>query len=196
VTPGARELREWVEELASRLERDGLPRMAGRIFAWLLVCEPAEQSMEDLAAALQGSKASMSTMTRLLANAGLVERVRRPGARRDVCRVREGSWDAYWQAQMARLRQTTACLARGAGLLAGRPPPTRARIEGVLQQYRFLEGAVPMLAERWKASDAGPARDGAPPGRHENVTSTRRATGGASRRPAARGRRNLRASRT
>lgn len=182
MTAGARELREWVEELASQLERDGLPRMAGRIFAWLLVCEPAEQSMEDLAGALQGSKASMSTMTRLLANAGLVERVRRPGARRDVFRVREGSWDAYWQAQMARLRQTTACIGRGAALLARRPAPARARIEGVLQQYRFLEGALPMLSDRWKAADA--AADG------------RRAAGSPTRHePTARARRNLKASR-
>ena len=72
--------RAWVEELAMALERDGLPRMAGRIFGWLLLCDPPEQTLEDLAGALHGSKASMSTMTRLLAGAGLIERMRLPGA--------------------------------------------------------------------------------------------------------------------
>ena len=150
MTEHERQLRHWVEELAAQLEGDGLPRMAGRIFAWLLVCEPAEPSMDELARALQGSKGSMSTMTRLLMGAGFVERVRRPGERRDVFRVPEGQWGRFWQAQMARLAEVTRILGRGAGLVAARPPAARRRIEDTLEQYRFLEAELAFLAERWK----------------------------------------------
>jgi hypothetical protein len=184
VTGTDRELRQWVEELAANLERDGLPRMAGRIFAWLLVCQPAEQTMEALAAALSGSKASMSTMTRLLAGAGLVERVRRPGERRDVFRVPEGQWGRFWEAQLAQLGRTTTCLARGADLLAGRTPAARRRLEGVLEQYRFFEREIPVLFERWQAG-----------ARHLSVTPARRAPGPPSRRTRGTSRRNRRAGR-
>jgi DNA-binding transcriptional regulator GbsR (MarR family) len=168
---GTRQLREWVEQLAAQLERDGLPRMAGRIFAWLLVCEPAEQRMEDLAAALQGSRASMSTMTRLLEGAGLVERVRRPGARSDVFRMPQGHWGSFWDAQLVRLRALTATLARGAELMGDRPPAARRRVEDVLEQYRFLERELPALLARRQAGAT----------RHENVTPARPGPGAPSR---------------
>src|SRR5512140_374200 len=113
---GDHELREWVEQLAILLERDGLPRMAGRVFGWLLVCEPAEQGSEELARAVQGSKASMSTMTRLLVQSGLVEKVRQPGARRDAFRVRPGQWQQLWRSRMQMVFEVTALVERGLGL--------------------------------------------------------------------------------
>lgn len=141
-------LREWVEQLSILLERDGLPRMAGRIFAWLLVCAPPEQSMEDLAAAVQGSKASMSTMTRLLAQAGLVEKVRSPGARRDAFRIRPGQWQQLWRARMQLLEEAASLTGRGLALLDGRPPALRARLEELHDQYRFIGRHLPALLAR------------------------------------------------
>jgi DNA-binding transcriptional regulator GbsR (MarR family) len=165
-----REVRQWVEELAAQLERDGLPRMAGRIFSWLLVCQPAEQTMEDLAEALSGSKASMSTMTRLLAGAGLVERVRRPGARRDVFRVPEGQWGRFWEAQLAQLTRTTECLSRGMALIGNRPSSARRRLEDVLEQYRFFEREIPALFQRWQE---GARRTAVAPARRTGAASRR-----------------------
>ncbi len=141
-------LREWVERLSMVLERDGLPRMAGRIFGWLLVCDPPEQSMEQLAAAVQGSKASMSTMTRLLVQSVLVEKVRQPGARRDVFRIRPGQWRQLWQARLQMLRETTDLTAQGLELLRQRPPAVRARLEELHHQYRFIQDHLPALLAR------------------------------------------------
>lgn len=142
------ELRDWVERLSMVLERDGLPRMAGRIFGWLLVCDPPAQSMEELAAAVQGSKASMSTMTRLLVQAGLVEKARHPGARRDVFRIRLGQWRRLWHSRMQLLQETTALTALGVELLAGRPPAARARVEELHYQYQFMGEHLPALLEQ------------------------------------------------
>ncbi|BDG04084.1 GbsR/MarR family transcriptional regulator [Anaeromyxobacter oryzae] len=147
-------LRSWIEEVAILFERDGLPRMAGRIFAWLLVCEPAEQSMEDLAAALQGSKASMSTMTRLLANAGLVERIRPPGARRDHFRIHAGQWERLWRARLEQLRTATTVMRRGLDLLARRPAAVRLRLEELHDQYAFFERELPDVLARWERERA------------------------------------------
>ena len=64
--------------------------MAGRILGHLLVCDPAHQTAEELARAIQFSRASVSTMTRLLIQSGLVERLVLPGHRRDRFRAPGG----------------------------------------------------------------------------------------------------------
>lgn len=163
-------LREWLEELSMLLEQDGLPRMAGRIFGWLLVCVPPEQSMEDLAAAVQGSKASMSTMTRLLVQAGLVEKVRPAGARRDAFRIRPGQWRTLWRSRVAMIHRATALTERGLGLLAGRPPALRARLEELHREYCFFGRHFPELLDRLEREWPGPGAvrpqaGGAPGGR-------------------------------
>jgi DNA-binding transcriptional regulator GbsR (MarR family) len=146
--------RAWVEDLAMALERDGLPRMAGRIFGWLLVCDPPEQTLEDLAAALHGSKASMSTMTRLLARAGLVERMRPPGTRRDHYRIRSGQWEALWRSRLEMIGQVMSLLERGRDLVARRRPEARRRLEELHEQYAWFGRELPRLLARWALRSA------------------------------------------
>ncbi|MFQ3629252.1 MAG: MarR family transcriptional regulator, partial [Cyanobacteriota bacterium] len=73
----------FVEEVGLMFELIGLPRMAGRIFGWLLISQPPHQSSGELAEVLQASKGSISSMTRLLIQLGLIERLPLPGDRRD-----------------------------------------------------------------------------------------------------------------
>jgi DNA-binding transcriptional regulator GbsR (MarR family) len=178
--PPSAALRDWVEELALLYERDGLPRMAGRIFAWLLVCSPPEQTMEDLAAALHGSKASMSTMTRLLVQAGLVERARRPGERSDRFRIRPDQWERLWETRLRGVRSATAVIARGAALVRDLPAESRRRVEDLLEQYRFFERELPALVARWsegrRATAARPAGRAARPRRAAAPARRTRAT--------------------
>jgi hypothetical protein len=122
--------------------------MAGRIFGWLLVCDPPAQTLEELASALQGSKASMSTMTRLLAGAGLVERVRPPGARRDHWRLRSGEWDAIWRSRLDMIERVIAILGRGRFLVARQGPGARRRIEELHEQYAWFGRELPRLFAR------------------------------------------------
>ena len=143
--PADARVRDWMERLAILLERDGLPRMAGRIFGWLLVCDPPEQSMEELAAAVGGSKASMSTMTRLLFQAALIEKVRPPGARRDAFRIRPGQWRQLWRSRMQMLDEAAALTRTGLELLEGRPAWVRGRLEELHHQYQFICEHLPAL---------------------------------------------------
>jgi predicted transcriptional regulator len=66
----------FTDRVASLFEHDGLPPIAGRIFALLLVSEDA-LSLDQLSDDLGVSKASASTNARLLARFGLIEPVRR-----------------------------------------------------------------------------------------------------------------------
>ena len=80
IPPGAAEL--FIERLGLLHEEDGLPRIAGRIFGFLLL-QPTPCSLDEMAEALRVSKASISTDVRRLLEIGFVERSSRPGDRRD-----------------------------------------------------------------------------------------------------------------
>jgi DNA-binding IclR family transcriptional regulator len=56
----------------------GGPRTMGRVYGWLLICDPPQQSLTQLADALSVSKASVSTVARELQEAGMVERLPSP----------------------------------------------------------------------------------------------------------------------
>ena len=141
-----------------------LPRMAGRIFGWLLVCDPPEQSLEDLAAAVQGSKASMSTMTRLLVQSGLVEKVRPPGARRDAFRVQPGQWETLWRSRLVLVQQATALAEHGLELLAGKAPARAGAAGGAPPPVPLLPAPLPgdarQLERERPGAGAAPAGTG------------------------------------
>ncbi len=78
----------FVEGMGLALEEDRLPRIAGRLVG-LLMLSPEPVRFDHLAARLQVSRGSVSTNTRLLENMGVIERVTRPGDRRDYFQINE-----------------------------------------------------------------------------------------------------------
>jgi DNA-binding transcriptional regulator GbsR (MarR family) len=76
---------QFVERMGLASEADGLPRIAGRIFGFLLLT-PGECSLDEIAAELGVSRASVSNDARRLSQIGLIERRSRPGDRRDYYR--------------------------------------------------------------------------------------------------------------
>src|SRR5262245_61103554 len=95
---------ELVERCGMVLESEGLPRMAGRVLGYLLVADPPAQPVAEIRAALAASSGSVSTMTRLLIQAGYVDRVRRPGERRDYFAVRAQGWTAVLTSSIESIR--------------------------------------------------------------------------------------------
>jgi hypothetical protein len=150
-------LEEYVEEVALFFEQGGLPRMAGRIFGWLLVCDPPYQTLDELAAAVRGSKASMSTMTRLLMQLKIAEKVRTPGARKDAWRIRPDAWTATLEDQARLVAVGRALAERGLTLLGRRSADARARLLGFREGYAWLEREMPRLLARWRRLHSGAA---------------------------------------
>jgi DNA-binding transcriptional regulator GbsR (MarR family) len=141
---------QYVEEVALGFERQGLFRMAGRVIGWLLICDPPEQTFGQLAEVLQASKGSISAAMRFLVPAGLVERISRPGDRRDYYRCRPGAW-AELARDQSRLYDDFRKLAQqGLELLADAPAERRERLQGMHDLYAWLEREMPALWERWR----------------------------------------------
>jgi len=150
-------IERFVEELGMRFELEaGAPRMVGRVFGWLLVCEPPEQSAAELAERLQASKGSISTATRLLLRMGLIERVRLRGERFDRFIARPEAWDEYlWREdQFSAPRRV---LRLGLEALGDEPATRRARLEELDSIYAWWEQRLPKLREEYLADRRGGA---------------------------------------
>jgi DNA-binding MarR family transcriptional regulator len=141
---------EFVEEVALSFERQGLYRMAGRILAWLLICDPPEQSFSQLVEALQASKGSISTSIRFLVPGGLVERRSRPGDRRDYFRIRPDNWIELARRQSTHYDDIAAIAMRGLLLLGGASPERRQRLTAMHAFYVWLANEMPALWARWE----------------------------------------------
>jgi DNA-binding transcriptional ArsR family regulator len=133
--------RAFAERMGVFFESDGLPRIAGRVFGLLLVSgEP--RSLDELAAMLGVSKASVSTDTRLLERRGLVERVGRPGDRRTFYQVVNDLPRHSMEFRMERLRKFRAMIAdaRRSGSIPGRQ--VMQRLRGLDTTYALVIDAM------------------------------------------------------
>ena len=143
--------KRFIEEAGIIFEQTGLPRMAGRIFGWLLISDPLYQSADQLAEALSASKGSISSMTRLLIQTGLVERFSLPGIRRDYFRLHSQVWRHMvghgLEDEIKMFRQLAE---HGLELLPDEASLARQRLEDMHAWYAFLEREFPALLERWE----------------------------------------------
>ena len=73
----------FVDAMTGHLYRRGLQRMPARVWSWLLICDPPEQTAEQLAHELHASRGAISTAVRDLTRARLLQRTRNRGDRRD-----------------------------------------------------------------------------------------------------------------
>ncbi|MFI6290410.1 GbsR/MarR family transcriptional regulator [Nonomuraea sp. NPDC050790] len=142
-------LHDYADEIGAWIEGLGLPRMAGRVLGWLMVCEPPHQSADELAEALQASRGAISMSVRMLMAGGSVERHLVPGTRRTYYRMRPGFWlrEAEDKARMAgEWRKVTE---RGLELLSDRGEDSRRRMQEAHDMYAFLEQEYGRIQDRW-----------------------------------------------
>ena len=152
VTSPMKDMHEYVESFGLYWEEAGLPRMAGRILSWLLICDPPHQTMHELTEALQASKSSISTGTRMLIQMGIIERLSMMGQRRDHYRVVPDSWSHIMEEkakkQFTELRRLSE---RGLALLERASPARRQRLEEMRDYYVFMEREFPLILDHWRA---------------------------------------------
>ncbi len=141
----------FVEDMALFFEKSGHTRMAGRILAWLLVCDPAYQTAGQIAEALQASKASISTNVRMFTDFGMVERFTRPPDRRDYYRLASDAWPKELTAGLPAL-VTLRKLAEDAFDLPGMTDEARCRLTDLRDFLQFYEAGFAELIGRWQAT--------------------------------------------
>lgn len=145
------EKQHFAEECGLIFEQTGLPRMAGRIFGWLIVAEPSYQSADQIGKALLASKGSISTSTRLLIQHGLVSRTSLPGVRHDYFQLNTDALRHMVERGIEDEIKLFRQLAEGGlTLIADKKSKTYEWLEKMRDFYVFLEREVPVLRERWQ----------------------------------------------
>ncbi|MEV4530200.1 MarR family transcriptional regulator [Streptosporangium sp. NPDC049304] len=138
----------FVEDAGLFYERLGLSRTAGRVMGWLLVAETGDADAPELAEALAVAKSSMSVALRQLEQAGLVERFRVRGGRRDRYRLAEDVFARAFRAKMAEFEGFRALAEQGLQAV-GDDPERRRRLELMRDMYAFMMDRFPRLLQEW-----------------------------------------------
>jgi DNA-binding transcriptional regulator GbsR (MarR family) len=142
MTPGES---QFVEEMGQFLGSLGMTPMAGRMWGFLLICDPPEQTAGQIADALHASRGAISGTARLLAGPGLIRRTTRPGDRREYFSAPAEALDSMLASAGAIYRQMREMAERGLAALAGRPPEARARLQEFHDVMTFVEQEVPRV---------------------------------------------------
>jgi DNA-binding transcriptional regulator GbsR (MarR family) len=140
---------QFIEEVGLYFERVGLTRMAGRIIAWLLLCEPPHQTQQQLVEALGASKSTISTEMRILLTLYFVERVSVPGDRREYYRAARDMWSRSFRARMWQVTELRQLAERGLALLPEDAADQRRHLEFMRDMNAFMEAEFPKLLDRW-----------------------------------------------
>lgn len=145
----------FIEDTALLYEQAGHSRMAGRIVAWLMICDPPHQTAGQIAAALSASKASVSTNVRVFVDFGIVERFTLPGDRRDRYRLLPTMWPRAMERGLPLLAAFREVADRGLKLVEGHPEECRLRVREMRDFYEFYEQGLRELVARWKEREGG-----------------------------------------
>lgn len=142
----------FIEKVGLLFEQVGIPRMAGRILGWLLICDPPQQSAQQLGDVLNASKGSISSMTRYLVMLGIVGRISLPGERRTMYQIQASAWRNMIRAKMAVLGEFRLLAEAGLATLSD-DPEQRQRLEAMRDVYGFFEREMPALMAQWDSQE-------------------------------------------
>jgi DNA-binding transcriptional regulator GbsR (MarR family) len=143
-------VKQFVEDVGIQFEDSGMPRMAGRIFGWLLICGPPHQSAAELAEVVEGSKGSISTMTRLLVSLRLVQRMTLAGDRHTYYRIGQDVWSEVLQKNVAKMTVMREIAERGLALIAGEDASRKQRLNEMREIHALFEQELPVILGRWE----------------------------------------------
>ena len=142
---------EFIDGFAHMIHSQrGLPLVAGRIFAFLLVSDPPEQTAAQISDVIGASLGTISSMTRLLLDPGLIERIRRRGERSALYRIPSDGWRSITRTTIDGTRRAREMTDRGLALMADQPAASRFRLQELRDIYLFFESSIPALFEQWQ----------------------------------------------
>jgi len=131
-------------------QRYGFPPVTGRLIGYLSVCEPMQQSINDIADALLTSRSAINNAIKTLEAQKLIHRSRPAGTRADLISISPLGWEntGFEPSEY----QEMAGLAReGLELLQDASPERRQALEAAASLGDFLTEKLPQLYEEWIA---------------------------------------------
>lgn len=141
---------QFAEDMGRFFESGGLGRMAGRVWAMLLVMDTPHMSALELQDALGASAGSISGATRSLLDLGLIERVNVRGERRDYFAPRHGAISNIMRTRLERLVAVEDLISEALEEFQGREHAV-PHLEEVHNVYHWYRRELAKLHERFLA---------------------------------------------
>ena len=141
---------DFIEEMGQFLGGYGMTPMAGRMWGWLLLCDPPEQTAEQIADALGASRGAISGTARILTSAGFIRRTKKRGDRREYFSSPPEALDSMLSNASVIYRQLRVIAEHGLAA-AEETPGARARMQEFHDVMAFIEVEVPRVIDRFLA---------------------------------------------
>lgn len=145
--------REFIDDFAALWDQIGGVAVQGRVLALLYISELDELTATDIVTALEISRGTVSQVTRDLNRMRLIQRVSRPGDRRDYFRANPNAWFEASRSQLAESTALLEILHRGIRIRSDGPPGSR---RAMINASHFLEDystAVSEFLRTWTPHD-------------------------------------------
>ncbi|MFD9948731.1 GbsR/MarR family transcriptional regulator [Nonomuraea sp. NPDC059023] len=136
------------ERFAQIMVEYGMPRMASRVYAALLVSDSGKLSAAELAERLEVGAPAISGAVKYLVRVRLVERGREPGSRHDFCRIHEHTWSHFVSQSDPMLARVQAGAEEGLALL-GPDSPAGRRLEETRRFFAFVREEIDQSMAKW-----------------------------------------------
>ncbi|GAA5188513.1 hypothetical protein GCM10023322_39380 [Rugosimonospora acidiphila] len=128
----------------------GFPPMAGRLLGYLMICDPPNQTIDELSEALLASRSAIAGAVKLLEGAGYAARTRTAGERVDRVSLTLTSLEP--RNLTSQLFDAYGALFReGLKLLDDAPPARRAAMEELVASAEFFGERLPQVLAEWRA---------------------------------------------
>lgn len=145
------EILHFAEDMGVVMEHAGIPRIAGKIYALLLITHKPYLSADEIALMLRASRASVSTMSRLLQRSGLVEKVGVTGERKTHYRLKPGATADLLRGSLSQITDFRQAIQHGLTLVRDRSSQAGQRLQELHDFYDFFEREFPLLIDRWES---------------------------------------------
>ncbi|QVQ52313.1 MarR family transcriptional regulator [Spiractinospora alimapuensis] len=131
----------------------GMPRMAARVYAALLVTDSGKLSAAELAERLGVGAPAISGAVKYLVRTRLVERGREPGTRHDFCRIHDHTWSHYISSSDPVLVRVQTSAEEGVAIL-GPDSPAGRRLDETRRFFGFMREEVKRSMAKWQRLQA------------------------------------------
>ena len=140
-----KDIRLTYDKLVRLYSASGLSPSSAKVFVWLIICEPAVQTGDDIRAATGVSAGGLSEAMSMLVKVGLVRRFRASGERKYQYEIiKDGFWESVKRrAEMVGVSRDIA----NEGLVV---MPGNERLTAMRDSYGFFADTLPVLIDEYR----------------------------------------------
>lgn len=139
------DLKHETENLGLSFDKLGLPPLAGRVLAYLMLSEPPFRTFDEIVAYLQASKSSVSTTLKYLEQMEMISYKTFPGDRKRYFKVEPTRW-----VSLIRVNDKIRTMISVFDHVLALKKQKDIEIKEIRDLYLYLETEIPKLFQRWE----------------------------------------------